>query len=123
MKPQFIPYSVPALTGKSFHCLKVTDHRDGVQIELTRDNGNVTVIFETRELVAVSEEGFRLKTLALIADKLPHLIFEVKNSPLLALLKDEDLETHEVSGLMHFMILTSEDIIDVISFDTPTFVY
>lgn len=121
LAPQFVPYSVPWVSQKSYICRQVMDHEDGVRIELSMDSKSVTVLFETRELLTVSEEGFRQKTLALIRGDLPHLIFEVRSSPLLSFLMNEDLGAHDLSGLKHFMLVTSEELIDVISFDNPVF--
>ncbi len=121
LTPEFVPYLTPWEVSRSVNCQKITDDRDGIHIDLSIDSDSVIVSFETREFLAVTEEGFRQKTLDLISGYLPQLIFEVRNSPLMKFLEEEDFDAHSTSALRHFMLVTSEEIIDIISFDLPVF--
>ena len=65
------------------------------------------------------DESFRLRTLYAIAGDQPRALWIVDDSTWVQWLMAESLETLAASGLVHYVIFTPNDIIDIIADSAP----
>jgi hypothetical protein len=69
-------------------------------------------------LFRVADEGARLRLIRSGQYK-NDLVAEILQSHLITWLKDESLDSRDISQLKHFLIFLGEEIVDVISFTEP----
>lgn len=76
--------------------------------------------FDAPLLFRSIDEGDRLKLWSNETLITKYTFFRVKNSSLIEWLTDESLEVRKTDNLAHYLIASSNDIIDVICHDEPT---
>jgi len=105
----------------SLYCEKLVDDGLGLTL-LLRDSKSERILsinFEYVYSFLKTNESYRLKTLIAIPDD-QYLILKVENSKFLSWLHTESKGIYIQHDIHHFMIITDNEVIDILSNKNPT---
>lgn len=122
---QWIPYE--GLPYK-VNLEELLDNKNGVSLSLTDNEGNqeIQVLFENLVLsYRNTDEGRRLKTIRFLEEKYntdfyaKWSFFKVYNSTYLEWFRQETYNIYDTLSIEHYVFLTNDDIVDVLSTYEP----
>ncbi|WP_035984905.1 hypothetical protein [Leptolyngbya sp. KIOST-1] len=94
----------------------LVDGYNGLEIDLIFYDSNqiVTVKFESTKVYRVIDEGYRLRQLQHLPLPMAETMYVVSNSDMVEELVDESCGTVESASVIHYLVVTDNDCIDVI---------
>lgn len=102
--------------------VNILDRRTLV-IELLDGESNVEVEFDNHELYVKRNESYANRTLSMLDQAAPgegtHWIYELDRSDLLNWFHEETHGIHASAGIKHYIILTYDEVLDVLSASGP----
>lgn len=120
MTETFHPESTtPAIPGDSELTL-LRDDASGLMLVLTSSAGeDYEIRFPRRLAYQVTDEGDRLRSMNFLDGRAATPIGRIENSRWLAWFVEETLNIREANGLIHWCIVTPNDVVDVIAGEAP----
>jgi hypothetical protein len=120
---KFNPTNMPEL---DYYVTKIIQDSEGTKFILKDSKNNVEIFFDGFiPMLTVSDEGIRMRTWMKIESEQPEnfffrhwFLYKVENSKLLKWVEKESFGVYE-EGLIHFIIATSDDVIDILSYFEP----
>ena len=97
------------------------DDASGLMLILTSPNGkNYEIRFPRRLAYQVTDEGDRLRSMEYLAGRAATPLGRIGNSRWKAWFVEETLNIREADALVHWCVVTPNDIVDVIAGEAPT---
>jgi hypothetical protein len=106
----------------SIACSKIV-YDDGVlTIQGSDRNGTCVaqITFDSALLVRIADESMRLRFFQQLGESRPDLIMIDEESDLIQWVKEEGINTRDLSEAKHFVVVAGEEITDVVSVSPPT---
>ena len=127
VKENWIKLNPLNLPDGDYCVIKFLQNVDGTEITLSDESNNVTVLFDgVTPLVRTSIEGIRMRTWGEVQQKYGNkyffkdwFLYKVENSKLAEWAEEESCGFYKADKLLHFCIVTGEDIIDILSTFEP----
>lgn len=124
MEEKYIKFDVPELDLNGiFYCESLKDDYEGFRFILKNDSDSLVlkVEFESHLAYRNSDEGDRLRFFSKIkADGKQHTIYSVLNSEWVDWLVKEAMGKYTLEEVSHYLVLTPNDVIEVLSLGPPT---
>jgi len=132
MKENWIRWNPDNLPDGKYFVTDFVQNTDGTKIcivdEAPIENCNIEVFFDgVTPIARTSIEGIRMRTWGEVQEKYNDKLFfrnwffyKVENSKLTEWVEEESCGFYKKENLIHFCIVTGEDIIDIISTFEPT---
>ncbi len=127
MKENWIKWNPLNLPEGDYVVTKFLQNIDGTEITLSDESNNISIVFDgITPLVRTSIEGIRMRTWGEVQQKYDNkyffrnwFLYKVENSKLAKWAEEESCGFYKSEKLLHFCIVTNEDIIDVLSTFEP----
>lgn len=120
MKDTFRPVSTTPEIPPSSNLSRLQDDDSGLTIVLSApDETRYQIQFPRRLAYLVTDEGDRLLSMDYLDGRAATPVGQIENSRFLKWFVEETLEIRTMDSLIHWCIVTSNDIIDVIDQEPP----
>ena len=127
MEENWIKWNPLNLPEGEYVVTKFLQNIDGTEIILSDELSDISILFDgVTPLVRTSIEGIRMRTWGEVQQKYNNryffrnwFIYKVENSKLAKWAEEESCGFYESEKLLHFCIVTSDDIVDVLSTFEP----
>lgn len=127
MEENWIKWNPLNLPEGEYVVTKFLQNIDGTEITLTDDANKISILFDGNILLArTSDEGIRMRTWAPVQQKYDNkyffrnwFLYKVENSKLAKWAEEESCGFYVSEKILHFCVVTGEDIIDVLSTFEP----
>ena len=121
MSPIYTPIHSESLRSGPYDCEELRDDRSQLKIFLADESGErVDVIFDGPIAYRLLDEGDALKTVEAVhaaAERVP--LYEARDSEFLLCFFEQNYQVRQGQGIRHFIVMTVNDVIDVLAFDPP----
>lgn len=127
MEENWIKWNPLNLPEGDYVVTKFLQNIDGTEITLSDDSNNISILFDgVTPLVRTSIEGIRMRTWGEVQQKYNNkyffrnwFLYKVENSKFAKWAEEESCGFYVSEKLLHFCVVTGEDIIDVLSTFEP----
>jgi hypothetical protein len=131
MEEKWVPWEVHMGLNHKYVFDRCIQNNDGLTIYLfdsTNENDKVEVFFETYETYQYINESYKIRLLLDLSQKYGtefisrYTFFEIKNSNYIRwLFRESNQLAKNIENCLHFVIVSCDEICDIISFDKPQF--
>ncbi len=123
MKENWIKWNPLNLPEGDYFVTKFLQNINGTEITLSDESNNISILFDgVIPLVRTSIEGIRMRTWGEVQQKYNNkcffrnwFLYKIENSKLTKWAEEESCGFYSSEQLLHFCVVTGEDVIDVLS--------
>ena len=120
MPEAFYPESTTPAIPPTSELTLLRDDASGLMLILTSSDGKTyEILFPRRLAYRVTDEGDRLHSMAYLAGRATTPVGHIENSKWKAWFVGETLNIRDADALIHWCIVTPNDIVDVIAGEAP----
>lgn len=127
MKENWVIWNPLNLPKGNYVVTEFLQNTDGTKITLSDESNNISILFDgITPLIRTSIEGIRMRTWGEVQQKYNNKYFfrnwffyKVENSKLAKWAEEESCGFYVSEKLLHFCIVTGEDVIDILSTFEP----